>query len=92
MIVMQRLHQLDLTGHVTAKEPGQWTVVSLPMEADEHERHVFHPVGWWSGIRALCYKRSASLLAWWLRSRVVSAHIVTPDNTSNDLCNWKGTL
>lgn len=30
IIVMQRLHPNDLAGYVQAKEPGVWTVISLP--------------------------------------------------------------
>lgn len=32
VIIMQRLHQRDLTGHVLAKEPGRWEHLRLPME------------------------------------------------------------
>jgi predicted phage terminase large subunit-like protein len=30
IIIMQRLHENDLCGHLIRKEPGQWTVLSLP--------------------------------------------------------------
>lgn len=30
IIIMQRLHELDLTGHVLARESGRWEHVSLP--------------------------------------------------------------
>ncbi len=41
IIVMQRLHEDDLTGHVLATEPGRWTLLRLPMIAEEYERIVF---------------------------------------------------
>ena len=30
VIIMQRLHENDLCGYLTQKEPGEWTVVSIP--------------------------------------------------------------
>lgn len=30
IIIMQRLHENDLCGYLMSKEPGQWTVLSLP--------------------------------------------------------------
>lgn len=30
IIIMQRLHENDLCGHLIAQEPGEWTVLSLP--------------------------------------------------------------
>ena len=41
IIVMQRLDTQDLTGHVVEKEPGTWTHLRIPMEAEEDERWVF---------------------------------------------------
>lgn len=41
VIVMQRLAETDLTGHVMSKNPGEWTQIRLPMEAEEDERWVF---------------------------------------------------
>lgn len=41
IIVEQRTHEQDPTGHVIAKEPGVWTQIRLPMEAEEDERWVF---------------------------------------------------
>ena len=37
IIVMQRLHELDLTGHVLSKERDRWKHVSLPAIAEEPE-------------------------------------------------------
>src|SRR3990172_2256006 len=34
VIVHQRVHELDLTGHVTSKEPGKWQVLVIPMRYD----------------------------------------------------------
>jgi predicted phage terminase large subunit-like protein len=39
IVVMQRLHTQDLTGHVLAR--GGWTHVKLPMRAEDPERTVF---------------------------------------------------
>ena len=39
VIIMQRLHQDDLVGHVLAQEP--WEVLSFPAIAEEHEVHEF---------------------------------------------------
>jgi predicted phage terminase large subunit-like protein len=41
IIVMQRLHELDLTGHVLAKERERWLRVSLPAVAEKAERWEF---------------------------------------------------
>jgi predicted phage terminase large subunit-like protein len=41
IIVEQRTHEMDPTGHVMMKEPGVWTQIRLPMEAEEEERWVF---------------------------------------------------
>jgi predicted phage terminase large subunit-like protein len=38
VIVMQRLHQEDLTGHIISKEMNDWTWLMLPMEYDSY-RH-----------------------------------------------------
>jgi predicted phage terminase large subunit-like protein len=35
MVIMQRVHQLDLTGHILAKELG-WTHICLPAEYESH--------------------------------------------------------
>ena len=43
VIVMQRLHEDDLVGHVT--EQDGWTVISLPAIAEEDERHVLGCLG-----------------------------------------------
>lgn len=37
MIVMQRLHERDLTGHLLAKEPRAWKQVSLPAIAEQRQ-------------------------------------------------------
>ncbi len=39
IIIMQRLHQDDLVGHVM--EQGGWTVLSLPAIAEQDETHVY---------------------------------------------------
>jgi len=41
IIVMQRLHEEDLAGHVLMTEPGRWTHLRLPMVADQDEVIVF---------------------------------------------------
>jgi predicted phage terminase large subunit-like protein len=42
IIVMQRLHELDLTGHILSREEGRWQHVSLPAIA-EKPQHVRYP-------------------------------------------------
>jgi predicted phage terminase large subunit-like protein len=37
IIIMQRLHELDLTGHVLARESGRWKHVSLPAIAPKDQ-------------------------------------------------------
>lgn len=41
IIVMQRLHELDLTGHVLSKERDRWMHVSLPAIAEKPEDVAF---------------------------------------------------
>ena len=38
IIIMQRLHELDLTGHVLARESSRWKHISLPAIAEEDEK------------------------------------------------------
>lgn len=45
VIVMQRLHPRDLTGHVVANAPQDWLVLSLPAEAQDDECHVYPMTG-----------------------------------------------
>ena len=50
IIVMQRLHQDDLVGHVMEK--GEWEVLNFPAIAEEDEIHLIHsPFGAWSYTR-----------------------------------------
>ncbi|HEY2497240.1 MAG TPA: phage terminase large subunit [Candidatus Angelobacter sp.] len=37
IIIMQRLHELDLTGHVLARESSRWKHISLPATAEKAE-------------------------------------------------------
>lgn len=39
IVIMQRLHEDDLVGHIT--ERGDWTVLSLPIIAEQDETHTF---------------------------------------------------
>jgi predicted phage terminase large subunit-like protein len=41
VLIMQRLHEADLTGHILAKEPGVWTHIKLPAEAEHDEQWIF---------------------------------------------------
>jgi predicted phage terminase large subunit-like protein len=41
IIIMQRLHELDLTGHVLARESSRWEHLSLPAIATEDDTWVF---------------------------------------------------
>ncbi len=40
IVIMQRVHEDDLVGHIT--ERGDWTVLSLPMIAEHDEAHTFN--------------------------------------------------
>ena len=37
VVVMQRLHELDPTGYLLEQEPGVWTHLRIPLEAEETE-------------------------------------------------------
>jgi hypothetical protein len=41
ILVMQRLHEFDPTGFLLQQEPGIWTLIRIPLEAEEDERWVF---------------------------------------------------
>ena len=41
VLVMQRLHELDPTGYLLEQEPGVWTHVRIPLEAEEDETWTF---------------------------------------------------
>jgi predicted phage terminase large subunit-like protein len=41
IVVEQRTHENDTSGHLLKLEPGDWTHIKLPMEAEEDERWVF---------------------------------------------------
>ncbi len=41
VVIMQRLHEDDLTGHLLAREPGAWTHIKLPAEAEVPEFWTF---------------------------------------------------
>jgi predicted phage terminase large subunit-like protein len=41
VLIMQRLHELDPTGYLLEQEPGVWTHVRVPLEAETDERWVF---------------------------------------------------
>jgi predicted phage terminase large subunit-like protein len=41
VLVMQRLHELDPTGYLLAQEPGVWTHLCVPLEAEEDETWKF---------------------------------------------------
>jgi predicted phage terminase large subunit-like protein len=41
VIICQRLHEVDLVGHLLANEPGVWRHISLPMVAEQDEEVVF---------------------------------------------------
>ena len=40
IVIMQRVHEDDLVGHITAR--GDWTVLSLPVIAEQDETHTFN--------------------------------------------------
>ena len=37
IVIMQRLHELDLTGYLMETQPGRWTLVKIPLEAEVNE-------------------------------------------------------
>jgi len=41
VLIMQRLHELDPTGYLLEQEPGVWTHVRIPLEAEEDETWTF---------------------------------------------------
>lgn len=41
VLIMQRLHELDPAGYLLEQEPGVWTHVRIPLEADEEETWTF---------------------------------------------------
>jgi len=41
ILVMQRLHQLDPSGFLLEQEPGLWTHIRIPLEAEEDEIWTF---------------------------------------------------
>ncbi len=45
VIIMQRLHEQDLTGHILSKNHGDWCHLMLPMRYDT-TRHCVTKIGW----------------------------------------------
>lgn len=45
IVIMQRLHQEDLAGHILSRNTGDWTHLCLPMEYDP-SRHCVTSIGW----------------------------------------------
>ncbi len=41
ILVMQRLHEMDPTGFLLEQEPGIWTLVRIPLVAEEDESWIF---------------------------------------------------
>ena len=48
ILVMQRLHEDDLTGHILARDYDDWTHLMLPMRADVDRARIIYPnvIGW----------------------------------------------
>lgn len=57
ILIMQRLHDMDLTGHVLAQEPGTWAHIKLPAEAELDE-------SWTFPIKGGIHPRKAGELLW----------------------------
>jgi predicted phage terminase large subunit-like protein len=57
IIIMQRLHELDLTGHVLARESDRWKHLSLPAIAEKNELLEFP-------ISGRCQHRSLGEALW----------------------------
>jgi len=53
VVVMQRLHQEDLTGHIITRERNDWTWLMLPMEyeSDRHCTTYVNGIEFWSDPR-----------------------------------------
>lgn len=49
VVIMQRLYENDLTGHILSQNQGEWTHLMLPMEYDVR-RHCTTPVLWRSPV------------------------------------------
>ena len=45
VVIMQRLHEEDLTGHILSRNVGDWTHLCLPMKY-EWSRHSVTSIGW----------------------------------------------
>lgn len=41
ILIMQRLHELDTTGYVLGEDPGEWTRLTITLEAEKDEEFVF---------------------------------------------------
>lgn len=41
ILIMQRVHEKDLTGHVLDLDPGEWTLLCLPEEYEVKHPHVY---------------------------------------------------
>jgi len=71
LVIMQRLHDDDLTGHLLSREPGVWTHIKLPAEAEQDEQWIFP-------ISGRVHSRAAGELLWPSRwSREVLAALKT---------------
>src|SRR6185312_4939743 len=71
LVIMQRLHDDDLTGHLLSREPGVWTHIKLPAEAEQDEQ-------WTLPISGRVHSRAAGELLWPSRwSREVLAALKT---------------
>ena len=57
IVIMQRLHDDDLTGHLLRQEPGVWTHIKLPAEAEQDEE-------WNFPISNHMHQRPAGELLW----------------------------
>ena len=71
VVIMQRLHVDDLSGHLLTEEPGAWTHVSLPAEFDQN-------VSYWLPLSETSVTRHAGELLWESRfPRSVLEHLKT---------------
>jgi hypothetical protein len=89
VIIMQRLHEDDLVGHVLAQEP--WEVIRFPAIAEEDEVHRIETI--W-GPRTFIRRRGEALhperepLDTSTRSAIRSANTISPVNISNPPRPW----
>lgn len=83
VLVMQRLHVKDLSGHLISKKGNKWHVVSLPMIAERNERF-YSSVNHWKYVkkerkRNLIFKRKIGELLYPTRESFKQVEMIKLD-------------